>query len=127
MFNLIVLEKILKLEYFALWQLWKDLNIDWTTLENIHERLLAKHYQHDIEFRFWDFNNGNFEGVYSFICDCVDAIFVIDITINSDKPLSTHCQRLTGDCWNVIDWAGDLNNFPAIIKHKKTGLTLRVH
>lgn len=75
MIELLTLEKILKLEYLSLWKLWEELAINWTSLDNIHERLSAKHYKHDIEFRFWDFNDGNFEGVFNFICDCEDSIF----------------------------------------------------
>ena len=48
----------------------------------------------------------------------------IVIAIDSDNPLSTQLQMITGDGWNVIDWTDTLRT--GEIKHKKSGIVVKV-
>lgn len=48
----------------------------------------------------------------------------IVIAIDSDNPLSTQLEMITGDGWNSIDWTDTLRT--GEITHKKSGLVVKV-
>ena len=50
----------------------------------------------------------------------------VTITISSANPLDHQCKKLTGDGYNCIEWDGDLNANPCVIRHIKTGLIVKV-
>lgn len=56
----------------------------------------------------------------------IQSMDAIEITISNQNPLSTQLQRLTGDSWNVHDWEGKLESTPSIIRHRRTGLVVKV-
>jgi len=49
----------------------------------------------------------------------------ITVIATESNPLDGQLKRLTGDGFNLIDWQGDMNADPIILKHK-TGLTVKV-
>jgi hypothetical protein len=48
----------------------------------------------------------------------------IVIAIDSDNPLSTQLEMISGDGWNSIDWTDSLRT--GEITHKKSGLVVKV-
>lgn len=49
----------------------------------------------------------------------------ITVIATASNPLDGQLKNLTGDGFNFIDWEGDMNADPIILKHK-TGLTVKV-
>lgn len=49
----------------------------------------------------------------------------ITVIATESNPLDRQLKALTGDGFNLIDWQGDMNADPIILKHK-TGLTVKV-
>ena len=75
MIYLLALKQVLKLEYFALKHLWRDLAIDWTTLEPWN-RLAAKHFSTDCDCQINDLNFDGDWSKYQYVPFIFDEVFV---------------------------------------------------